>query len=139
VRMWWQILASLVSIGASVLLLWLVLLLVLWCTKPDQSRLQEGLRLLPDVLRLLRRLLADSSLSRTVRIYVALLLAYLLSPIDLVPDFIPILGYAEDAVIAAIALRSIVRRAGAQALRRHWPGTPHGLATIQRLIGLCDT
>jgi uncharacterized membrane protein YkvA (DUF1232 family) len=53
-----------------------------------------------------------------------------------VPDFIPVLGYADDAIIVAIAMRSDTRRADAQALERHWPGTPDGLATIRRLVGL---
>jgi uncharacterized membrane protein YkvA (DUF1232 family) len=48
-----------------------------------------------------------------------LLLAYLALPIDLVPDFIPMLGYADDAIVVAIVLRSVVRRAGADALTRH--------------------
>jgi uncharacterized membrane protein YkvA (DUF1232 family) len=56
-----------------------------------------------------------------VRVRLVLLLAYLLWPIDLVPDFIPILGYADDAIIIVIALRSVTRRAGTQALTRH-PG-----------------
>lgn len=74
---------------------------------------------------------------RAVRLM--LLLAYLLSPTDLVPDFIPMLGYTDDIIIVAIALRSVTRRAGPQALQRHWPDTPHGLATIRRLAGLSET
>jgi hypothetical protein len=53
-----------------------------------------------------------------------------------VPDFIPVLGYADDAIIVAIALRSVTRAAGPAALDRHWPGTPDGLATVRRLAGL---
>lgn len=109
---------------------------MLWRTKPDTARLRDGLRLLPDLIRLLRRLAADPQQPRGVWIRLVLLLAYLLSPIDLVPDFIPILGYADDAIIIAIALRSITHRAGTQVLARHWPGTPEGLATIRRLAGL---
>jgi uncharacterized membrane protein YkvA (DUF1232 family) len=65
-----------------------------------------------------------------------LLLGYLASPIDLVPDFIPVVGYADDAVIVALTLRSVVRRAGPEALERHWPGTDEGLAAVLRLSGL---
>lgn len=71
-----------------------------------------------------------------VRIRLWLLLAYLAVPFDLVPDFIPVVGYADDAVIVAFTLRSATRRAGAQALDRHWPGTPDGLAAVRRLAGL---
>ena len=57
-------------------------------------------------------------------------------PIDLVPDFVPVLGYADDAVVVALVLRSVVRRAGAGAVARHWPGTPEGLAALQRATRL---
>jgi uncharacterized membrane protein YkvA (DUF1232 family) len=51
------------------------------------------------------------------------------------PDFIPIIGYADDAIIVAIALRSVIRHAGPHAIERHWPGTGDGLNAIQRLAG----
>jgi uncharacterized membrane protein YkvA (DUF1232 family) len=63
------------------------------------------------------------------------LIAYLLMPIDLVPDFIPVLGYADDAVVVALALRSVVRAAGPEALDRHWSGSEAGLAAVRRLAG----
>lgn len=60
-------------------------------------------------------------------------------PIDLIPDFIPIFGYADDAIIVALALRSVARRAGGEALERHWPGTTEGLLAIRRLAGVPDS
>ncbi|MGH3550862.1 MAG: YkvA family protein [Pseudonocardiaceae bacterium] len=127
------------AVGAGLLLLWLGLITTLWITNrtsTDQATLRETLRLLPDVSRLLRRLATDPTVPRGVRVRLWLLLAYLLSPIDLIPDFIPVLGYADDAVVVAFALRSVTRRAGPEALARHWPGTPAGLRTVQRLAGL---
>jgi uncharacterized membrane protein YkvA (DUF1232 family) len=67
-----------------------------------------------------------------------LLLGYLALPVDLVPDFIPVIGYADDAVVVALALRSVVRRAGPEALERNWPGTPDGLAAVLRLARIRD-
>jgi uncharacterized membrane protein YkvA (DUF1232 family) len=116
--------------------LWLLLLAVLWRARPDELGARAALRLLPDVVRLVRRLAADGSLPRGVRIRLWLLLAYLLSPVDLVPDFVPVLGYADDVVVVAWALRSVVRRSGIEALDRHWPGQPAGLAVVRRLAGL---
>jgi uncharacterized membrane protein YkvA (DUF1232 family) len=84
------------------------LIAVLWATRPDEMRLRELLWLLPGVLRLLRRLAADGTLPRGVRVRLWLLLAYLALPIDLIADFIPVLGYADDAVVALV-LRSVVR------------------------------
>src|SRR5262245_58466436 len=111
--MLWQIVVAAVL---GLLLLWLGLVVVLWWGRRDKTRLSEMLRLLPDVLRLLARLARDSSLPRGVRVRLWLLLGYLALPIDLIPDFIPVLGYADDAIIVAIVLRSVVRRAGPEAL-----------------------
>jgi uncharacterized membrane protein YkvA (DUF1232 family) len=127
---------SLVGVGGGLLLLWLLLVAALWLTRPDDLRLRELLRLLPDVLRLLRRLAADPGLPRGVRVRLWLLLGYLALPIDLVPDVVPVLGYADDAVVVALVLRSVVRRSGPEAVERHWPGTPEGLAAVRRLARL---
>ena len=123
---------TLVGALGGLLLCWLVLMAVLWATRPDEMRARELLRLLPDVLRLVRRLAGDRTLPRGVRVRLWLLMAYLAMPIDLVPDFLPVLGHADDAIVVAVVLRSVVRRAGAAAVERHWPGTPEGLAALRR-------
>ncbi len=123
---------SLVGVLGGLLLCWLVLMAVLWATRPDDLRLRELLRLLPDVLRLVHRLAGDGTLPRGVRVRLWLLLGYLAMPVDLVPDFVPVLGHADDAIVVALVLRSVVRRAGAAAIDRHWPGTPDGLAALRR-------
>lgn len=125
--------AWLLSAAAGVVLLWLGLVLALWLARPDAVRLRELVRLLPDLLRLLSRLARDRSLPGGVRLRLWLLLGYLALPIDLVPDFVPVIGYADDAVVIALALRSVVRRAGPEPLERHWPGTADGLAAVRRL------
>lgn len=130
---WWPIAAGVLG---GLLLLWVGLIAALWFTRPDHLQVREALRLLPDLIRLLRRLAGDPTLPRGVRVWLWLLLVYLAMPFDLVPDFVPVLGYADDAVVVALALRSVTRRAGPSALERHWPGTPDGLAAIRRLAGL---
>ncbi len=130
---WWQIL---LSAGMAILVIWIALLIALFVAKPDQPQLKEALRLLPDLLRLLRRLAADRTLPRGVRIRLGLVVAYLAIPIDLIPDLIPVLGYADDAIIITAVLRSTVRRAGLDAVRKHWPGTDDGFAALSRLTGL---
>lgn len=127
---WWIVA---ISVLAALALLWLVLAAALWRAKPDEIRIRDALRLLPDILRLVKRLAADRTLPRGVRVRLALLVAYLASPIDLVPDFVPVLGYADDVVVIAVVLHSVARRAGRDALVRHWPGTPDGLAAVLRL------
>jgi uncharacterized membrane protein YkvA (DUF1232 family) len=135
---WWHVALGVVS---GLVLLWLVLvglLLVASRNSPDRTRLRDALRLVPDVIRLLRRLVADPAVPRGTRIWLVALLVYLLFPIDLVPDFIPVLGYADDAIVVAIALRYATRHAGAEALDRHWPGTPQGLRALRALAGLSE-
>ena len=117
-------------------MVWAVLAAVLWLTKPDEYALKEAMRLLPDLIRLIKRLVADPDTPRGVRIRLALLLVYLALPVDLIPDFVPVIGYADDAIIVALVLRSATRRAGPDALARHWPGTPEGLNALKRLCRL---
>jgi len=130
---WWQVL---ISVAVALLLVWAALLIALVIAKPGQAQLKEALRLLPDLLRLLHRLAGDRTLPRGVRVRLGLLLAYLAMPFDLIPDFIPVLGYADDAIIVTFVLRSTVRRAGLDAVRSHWPGTEEGFTALSRLTGL---
>jgi uncharacterized membrane protein YkvA (DUF1232 family) len=133
---WWDLL---LGILAPLLLAWLALVVALIIVRPRGGLLWEALRLLPDVLRLVRRLAADQALPREVRVRLGLLLAYLAVPIDLIPDFVPVLGYADDAIIVTAVLRGVVRRAGIDAVRAHWPGTNEGFAALSRLTGLNRT
>jgi len=128
-----------VGVAGGLLLLWGALVAALWMARPDELRLRDAMRLLPDLVRMLRRLAGDDQLPRGVRVRLWLLLGYLAFPIDLVPDVIPVIGYADDAVIVALALRSVTRVAGAAALDRHWPGTPEGLRAVRRLAGLTES
>ena len=131
---WWG--DALLGLGAALLLSWLVLVVALLIVRPRGNLLTEALRMLPDLLRLIPRLARDKSLPRGVRVRLALLVVYLALPIDLIPDFIPVLGYADDAIIVTLVLRGVVRRAGLAAVRAHWPGTDDGFDALTRLTGL---
>jgi uncharacterized membrane protein YkvA (DUF1232 family) len=130
---WWYILAG---VAAALVVSWLALVVALVLVRPKGPLLTEAVRLLPDTLRLLRRLAGDRTLPRGVRVRLGLLLVYLALPIDVIPDFIPVLGYADDAVITVAVLRGVVRRAGLPAVRRHWPGTDDGFAALCRVTGM---
>jgi len=133
---WWQIAAAAVG---GLIVLWLMLIGVLWrlsARDGEKIRLVDALRLGPDVLRLTRRLVSDPTVPRGVRLWLLVLLVYLLSPIDLVPDFIPVIGYADDAIIVALVLRFATRHAGAAAIERHWPGSAQGLRALRSVVGL---
>lgn len=130
---WWQ---TLLGMTGAMALAWAALVTALIIARPEGPLLGEALRLLPDLLRLLRRLAADRRMPRGVRFRLGLLMVYLAIPIDLVPDFIPVLGYADDAIIVTLVLRSTVRRAGLDAVRGHWPGSDDGFAALCRLTSL---
>jgi uncharacterized membrane protein YkvA (DUF1232 family) len=124
------------GVAAGVLVAWLALVGALLAGRPREGGLSEASRLLPDLLRLVGRLAADRNLPVAVRGRLVLLGGYLAMPFDLVPDFVPVLGYADDAIIVAWTLRSVARRAGMPALRRHWPGTDNGFEALCRLLRL---
>ncbi len=127
-----------VGILATLAATWVCFMAVLVAFRPRGINLSEARRLVPDIIRLLRDLAKDSSLPSGVRRRLGLLIAYLAMPFDLVPDFIPVIGYADDVIITAIVLRSVVRHAGPAALDRHWRGSDQGLSLVRALSGLTN-
>ena len=125
-----------IGIALTLVFVWTALIIALVFLRPKGGLFREAMRILPDTIRLLRRLATDKSIGVRVRVRLWFLFVYLAIPIDLIPDFVPILGYADDAIIVAAVLRSVVRRAGPDAIRRNWPGTPEGLAIVWRLARL---
>jgi uncharacterized membrane protein YkvA (DUF1232 family) len=88
---------------------------------------------LPDCAVLLKRLLADERVPRGAKLPIVLLIPYLASTIDLIPDFIPVLGQLDDAVLVALVLRRVVRVAGRDVVEELWPGSERGLKVILSL------
>lgn len=126
----------LIGIVIALALTWAVFVAALVVFKPNGIDFKEAKRLVPDLVRLLRALAADSDLPPGVRRRLGLLLAYLALPFDLIPDFIPVLGYADDVIVVALVLRSVVRAAGPHAVDAHWSGTPQGLSLVRSLAGV---
>jgi uncharacterized membrane protein YkvA (DUF1232 family) len=119
---------------AALVVFWLLLVAVFFAARPKNANLKDALRLLPDTLRLVKRLATDRAIPFRTRLPVWLLLAYLVSPIDIVPDFIPVIGYADDVIITSLVLRHVVRRAGPAKLAEHWPGPTEGLDAVRSLL-----
>lgn len=115
--------------------LWVALLVVFWFLRPRGVPAREIVKVVPDVLRLLRAVLVDRAVPLDVRLVLVGLLAWILSPIDLIPEFIPVLGPLDDVVVAIVAMRFVRRRLGVDALRARWAGTPEGFALLLRVIG----
>ena len=88
----------------------------------------------PDCVVLFSRLVRDKRLPRRFKFLVGALIPYLAMPFDLVPDFIPVAGQLDDAVIVVFVLRRVARK-NPELIREHWPGPPSSLALILRLAG----
>lgn len=99
-----------------------------------QARAVAGF--VPDCAVLFRRLAGDPRVSRRHRVALVLLAGYLAMPLDLVPDFIPVAGQLDDAILVAIVLRSLARSGGGELVTDHWPGPESSLAVMLRAAGL---
>jgi uncharacterized membrane protein YkvA (DUF1232 family) len=119
----------------AVLAIWALLVLGVWRAAPSKTMVVGLVRLLPDVLRLAAGLARDPNTPRSCRIALAGLAVWIASPIDLIPEFVPVIGPLDDIVVAAIVLRWVGRRVGVEALRAHWPGSAEGFGLVLRLLG----
>jgi len=79
------------------------------------------------MVRIVRALAADPLVPRPAKVALAALALYLVSPVDLIPDFIPVLGYADDLLIAAVVLDGVLSLVDRSVLLRYWPGSPASL------------
>jgi uncharacterized membrane protein YkvA (DUF1232 family) len=86
----------------------------------------------PDCLVLLKRLMSDPRVARRHKVALVLLIAYLAMPLDLVPDFIPVAGQLDDAILVALVLRRVVR-GNRELVTAHWGGPPSSLALVLRM------
>ena len=94
------------------------------------------LRALPDVVRLITRLVGDPVLPRAAKIALGAAAVYLLSPVDLIPDFIPLVGWVDDALLAAVLLDGILNWVDRGLVLKYWPGNPASLDTLARTARL---
>ena len=127
------------AILAGLLLLYAVALVFLYLyarRHPETVSMRSAMRLLPDLLRLFRSLVTTPEVPRAVRVLIVGLLVYLVLPIDLVPDFIPVLGYADDVIVVAVVLRAVIRRTGPDLVASLWKGGDDGLRIVLRLAGV---
>ena len=116
---------------AALVVLWVAFVAALTVSgRGAQARGLAGF--VPDCAVLFKRLLGDPRVPRGRKFALALLAAYLAMPFDLVPDFIPVAGQLDDAIIVALVLRSVLRAAGEAPIREHWPGSPQSLELIVR-------
>lgn len=124
--------------GLAVVVLWLLAVLVLvWLGRKTLAR--ELVALLPNLVRLFRGLLGDARVPRSSKALLVLGAVWLASPIDLIPEFLPGIGGIDDAVVAGLVLRHLVRRAGPDVVKEHWQGDPRTVSLLLRVAGATAT
>ena len=96
---------------------------------------RDVVRFIPDCVVLVRRLVGDPRVHRRHKVLLGALFGYLALPIDLVPDFIPVVGHIDDVLVVVLALRVVLRASGSELLREHWPGPERSLALVLRFVG----
>jgi uncharacterized membrane protein YkvA (DUF1232 family) len=122
-------------IAAGVLLAVWVLAVVAFLAVGRKTIARELVTFLPNLIRLFRGLLGDARVPRSSKALLAVAAVWLASPIDLIPEFLPGVGALDDAVIAGLVLRHLVKRAGPEVVRDHWRGDPRSLSLLLRLPG----
>jgi uncharacterized membrane protein YkvA (DUF1232 family) len=109
---------------------------------PDGARLQsrrliaEVALLLPNIVKLVTRLLRDPRVPRRAKITLGLAAAYTVSPIDLIPEVIPVLGWADDVLVIMFAIDSLIDRAGPEVVTEHWDGPGDILNMVREVVGV---
>jgi len=94
---------------------------------------REIVRFIPDCVVLLKRLLRDARVPRRAKVALLLLIPYLAMPFDLIPDFIPVAGQLDDAILVAVAIGYVVRCAGRDIVEELWPGSDPALRVVLAL------
>jgi uncharacterized membrane protein YkvA (DUF1232 family) len=128
---WWQATAAAAVVALALYALFVGVLVI--AGRRETARALA--RFVPDCIVLFRRLLADPRVPRRTKLLLGALVGYLAMPFDLVPDFIPVAGYLDDAVVVVFVIRHLLRTGGPDLVQEHWPGTPGSLALILRFAG----
>ena len=125
----------LVIAAIALVAIWaLAVLVLLWSGRKTAAK--ELVVLLPNLVRLFRGLIGDPRVPRGSKALLLVGAVWLVSPIDLIPEFLPGIGGIDDAIVAALILRHVVRRAGDEVVREHWKGDPKTIGLILRVAGV---
>ncbi len=100
------------------------------------TRLKEAALAVPNLVKLVYRLMRDPRLPRRSKMVLGAILGYIVVPIDVVPDFVPVLGQADDLLLLAYGVRHIIEVAGAEIVLEHWDGSQDVLQLVETVAGL---
>lgn len=118
---------------ATLLLYCLFILVLVLMGRRQLARAVAGF--IPDCLVLFRRLLSDPRIPRSRKLLVAVMVGYLAMPLDVIPDFIPVAGQLDDAVLVALVLKMLLKGGRRDLVKEHWPGPQSSLNLLMRLAG----
>jgi len=121
---------------SAVVLVALTLLVALLALRPSGESLSDVARIFPDCIRLTAALYRDPALPRSAKWKLRIALIYNLQPINIIPDFIPIIGFADNALILIWAIRGTIKAGDPELIRRSWTGSDPGLVLLTRALGL---
>ena len=124
---------SLIALAAVILVYGALVAALALAGRGEQAR--SLARFVPDCVVLFTGLVSDARVSRARKLLLLAMLAYLAIPIDLIPDFVPIAGQLDDAILVALVLRTVLRSAGGDLVREHWRGPDSSLNAVLRLAG----
>jgi uncharacterized membrane protein YkvA (DUF1232 family) len=122
---------ALVLLSGMLLLYVLTVAALIVVGRREHARALAGF--VPDCVVLFSRLIRDPCVPRRRALLLAILVLYLSSPIDLIPDFLPVIGLADDAILVAIVLRLVARGCSRERLEGLWPGPPSSLGLVLKL------
>ena len=126
---------AVIAVVVGLVLVWAAFILLLWLVRPRDVGLRDLVAVVPDLLRLVRDILADRAVPAGPRLALLALLVWFLSPIDLIPEFVPVVGPLDDVVVAVLVLRYVRRRLGEAELRRRWRGREETFELLLRVLG----
>jgi uncharacterized membrane protein YkvA (DUF1232 family) len=95
---------------------------------------KDAVLMLPNLIKLLGRLLKDPRVPRRSKIVVGAVMAYVVSPIDLLPEFIPVAGVLDDLFLVVFALNHLIERAGEEVVLEHWDGPQDILSMVRSVL-----
>ena len=126
----------LMGLGTALVISWAAFAVLVYLLRSPGESVGDIVRVFPDALRLAADLYLDPTMPRSVRWRLRFALLYNVQPINLIPDFIPVIGFADNVVVLAWALRGTVRIAGPDAVELSWKGSPASLPTLYRVLRL---
>ena len=111
---------------------------------PERSRqgsklIQDAVMVIPNLVKLVGRLMTDPRVPRRSKIALGAAAAYVASPVDLIPEVIPVIGWADDVVILLMAIDSLINRSGPEIVEEHWDGPIDLLSLIEDILALTRT